>query len=413
MKGVSNSPLFAITWLQKLCGHPLLVEEEEATDAVRSLRDYSCEELLQQSTKLRVMYDLMHDLHLRGHRTLIFSQSTKVLDIIQYVLQDDLVLTRIDGQTKEKDRQRFVDGFNDPKSDIDGMLISTKAGGQGLTLTGADTVVVYDPSWNPAEDSQAVDRCYRIGQKKKVTVYRLISSGTVEEKRYEKQIHKDGIRRTVLSSTGSDTAKYFTKEELVREKVFVLGEEGKCEFLDKLNDRGPNTLSSSTKDYVFTSHHGVVGQSSHDIVYSLPENWRDYPKKATETVNPFSSPTAGAKWYETGSKNFQPKEKVMDDSQRNVQLVENTGGRVSIEGKENGFSRSNEILPNVNEEKNRRRSFVDELSEVKKLQEEGKCAAAMNRLMDVAEQSYESLDAEEKLEFHKNMSSGARDMKWM
>ena len=77
-------------------------------------------------------------------------------------------------------------------------LISTKAGGQGLTLIGADTCIVYDPSWNPAEDAQAVDRCYRIGQRKAVQVFRLITAGTVEEKRYEKQIHKGEFYRIIL-----------------------------------------------------------------------------------------------------------------------------------------------------------------------------------------------------------------------
>ncbi|KAG7359605.1 SNF2/helicase domain containing protein [Nitzschia inconspicua] len=313
--GVSTSPLFAITWLQKLCGHPLLVEND-GTDSVRNFHDYRPEELLRQSAKLQVMYDLLNFLQRKGHRTLIFSQSTMVLDIIQHVLKDDMILNRIDGQTKEKDRQRFVDAFNDPKSDVDAMLISTKAGGQGLTLTGADTVVVYDPSWNPAEDSQAVDRCYRIGQRKKVTVYRLITSGTVEEKRYEKQIHKDGLRRTVFTSTGSDTAKYFTKEELVREKVFVLGEEGKCEFLDKLNERGLNTLSTCSPEYIFTSHRGVVGQSSHDIVYSLPENWH---KKKILPNNPFNDPSSGPKWYESTNHSSLPKSKVIGRAQRVLQ----------------------------------------------------------------------------------------------
>ena len=89
---------------------------------------------------------------------------------------------RIDGSSAEKFRQKAVDHFNDEKSGIDIMLLSTKAAGIGLTLTGANRAIIYDPSWNPAEDSQAVDRCYRIGQRKNVTVYRFISAGTVEEK---------------------------------------------------------------------------------------------------------------------------------------------------------------------------------------------------------------------------------------
>ncbi len=84
-----------------------------------------------------------------------------MLDIIQRVLFKVARMSRIDGSTKERDRQRLVDDFNNPNSRYCCMLLSTKAGGLGLTLTGADRAIIYDPSWNPAEDSQAVDRCYR------------------------------------------------------------------------------------------------------------------------------------------------------------------------------------------------------------------------------------------------------------
>ena len=196
-KGVVTSPLFAITWLQKLCGHPLLVEEE-SVDSIRCFDEHDIDELLEASAKLKVLSDLVDRLIGKGRRILIFSQSTKVLDIIERVLKEKFKLQRIDGKTKEKDRQIRVDQFNEEASDIDIMLISTKAGGQGLTLTGADTCIVYDPSWNPAEDAQAVDRCYRIGQRKAVQVFRLITAGTVEEKRYEKQIHKGEFYRIIL-----------------------------------------------------------------------------------------------------------------------------------------------------------------------------------------------------------------------
>ena len=132
--------------------------------------------------KLQVLDALVEKHRNTGHRILIFSQSTKMLDIIQRVLERVNGLRRIDGKTKERDRQRLVDHFNEKGSPIQVMLLSTKAAGIGLTLTGADRVVIYDPSWNPAEDSQAVDRCYRIGQVKPVSVFRLIAAGTVEEK---------------------------------------------------------------------------------------------------------------------------------------------------------------------------------------------------------------------------------------
>ena len=157
VEGENKSPMIAITWLQKLCGHPLLVENE-SVNSIDHLNKYKPIELIKKSSKLEVMYNLIDALISKGHRTLIFSQSTKVLDIIEYVLKQKFNLKRIDGGTKEKDRQKIVDGFNQPQSETDIMLISTKAGGQGLTLTGADSCVVYDPSWNPAEDAQAVGK---------------------------------------------------------------------------------------------------------------------------------------------------------------------------------------------------------------------------------------------------------------
>ena len=172
--------------------------EEESVDSIESFDEHDIDELIEASAKLKVLSDLVDRLIGKGCRILIFSQSTKVLDIIERVLKERFNLERIDGKTKEKDRQIRVDQFNEEASDIDIMLISTKAGGQGLTLTGADTCIVYDPSWNPAEDAQAVDRCYRIGQRKAVQVFRLITAGTVEEKRYEKQIHKGEFYKIIL-----------------------------------------------------------------------------------------------------------------------------------------------------------------------------------------------------------------------
>jgi SNF2 family DNA or RNA helicase len=164
LNGEKKSPLEAITYLKKLCGHPTLVSKRftgETYDIQGNLENTSIEELLQQSQKLQALSALIAALTNAGHRVLIFSQSTRMLDIIQRVLHKVARMSRIDGSTKERDRQRLVDDFNNPKSKCSCMLLSTKAGGLGLTLTGADRAIIYDPSWNPAEDSQAVDRCYR------------------------------------------------------------------------------------------------------------------------------------------------------------------------------------------------------------------------------------------------------------
>lgn len=260
----TKSPLVAVDWLRKLIGHPLLVDDRY--DRERStLHRLKVSTLLQQSAKLEVLVGLIEKLSTAGHRTLIFSNSTMTLDIIQRVLHG-LNVSRIDGTVREDDRQRLVEEFNRDDSDVDVMLLSTKAGGLGLTLIGADRAVIYNPSWNPTDDSQAVDRCYRIGQKRPVEVYRFIAAGTVEEKTYEKQIFKDGINRVVTTNSGSNTERYFDKKDL--SSLFKLAPEGKCELLEKLQSKGRvGDVDASLQKRFFDQHNGVIGLSRHDAVY--------------------------------------------------------------------------------------------------------------------------------------------------
>jgi DNA excision repair protein ERCC-6 len=168
--GDTRSPLEAITYLKKLCDHPDLV----------SNRKQALNATIRESGKLDTLVNLVENLHNEGHKCLIFSPSTKILDIIQGVLSSKLVVARIDGSTNGKLRQSIVDDFNKEGSDKNALLLSTKAAGCGLNLTAADRVIIFSPSWNPADDSQAVDRCYRIGQTKDVDVFRFITAGTVE-----------------------------------------------------------------------------------------------------------------------------------------------------------------------------------------------------------------------------------------
>ena len=260
----AKSPLVAVNWLKKLIGHPLLVDERYDRE-LSTLRRLDVATLLDQSAKLEVLVGLIEKLSISGHRTLIFSNSTMTLDIIQRVL-DGLNISRIDGTVKADDRQRYVEEFNREDSTVDVMLLSTKAGGLGLTLTGADRAVIFNPSWNPTDDSQAVDRCYRIGQKRPVEVYRFIAAGTVEEKTYEKQIFKDGINRVVTTSSGNNTERYFDKKDL--SSLFKLAPEGKCELLERLHEKGRvGDVSTSLQKRFFDRHNGVIGLSRHDAVY--------------------------------------------------------------------------------------------------------------------------------------------------
>jgi superfamily II DNA or RNA helicase len=155
------------------------------------------------SAKMELLLDLLPTLVEDGRRVLLFSQFTEMLALIETEVQrlkiPYLLLT---GETQ--DRSGLVDRFQ--TGDVPLFLISLKAGGVGLNLTAADTVILYDPWWNPAVEQQAIDRAYRIGQDKPVFVYKLLASGTVEDKMLELQARKAGLADMLLSGVASDAA---------------------------------------------------------------------------------------------------------------------------------------------------------------------------------------------------------------
>ncbi|KAB1206350.1 hypothetical protein CJ030_MR7G018880 [Morella rubra] len=152
------------------------------------------------SAKCRALAEFLPSLYQGGHRVLIFSQWTSMLDILEWTL-DVIGVTykRLDGSTQVTERQTIVDTFNNDSS-IFACLLSTRAGGQGLNLTGADTVIIHDMDFNPQIDRQAEDRCHRIGQTKPVTIHRLVTKGTVDENVYEIAKRKLVLDAAVLES---------------------------------------------------------------------------------------------------------------------------------------------------------------------------------------------------------------------
>jgi bacterial SNF2 helicase associated family protein len=154
------------------------------------------------SGKLDSLRDLLTQIAESGHRVLIFSQFRGMLDLIEEELPKlGLSSFKITGSTPSKERQEMTKSFNDGLRDV--FLISLKAGGVGLNLTGADTVILVDLWWNPAVESQAIGRAHRMGQEQKVEVYRLVTQGTIEEKIQELQEQKKNLVSEVLDGTES------------------------------------------------------------------------------------------------------------------------------------------------------------------------------------------------------------------
>ena len=135
--------------------------------------------LIETSGKMTFLDKMLPKLQKEGHRVLIFSQMVRMLNILEdYMRLKKFGYERIDGNVKGSERQNAIDRFNAEDSNSFVFLISTKAGGVGINLTTADTVVIYDSDWNPQNDLQAMARCHRIGQKSQVSVYRLLSRKT-------------------------------------------------------------------------------------------------------------------------------------------------------------------------------------------------------------------------------------------
>ncbi|KAL0979127.1 hypothetical protein UPYG_G00181080 [Umbra pygmaea] len=187
------------------------------------------------SGKMKVLQRLLKHYLLRKDKVLLFSLSTKLLDVLEsYCMAEGLEYSRLDGNTKSRERLKIVKDFNSCP-DINLCLVSTMAGGLGLNFVGANIVVLFDPTWNPANDLQAIDRAYRIGQCRDVTVFRLISLGTVEEVIYLRQVYKQQLQCSVM---GKESARrYFEavqgagdqKGELFGIKnVFRLQTQGTC-----------------------------------------------------------------------------------------------------------------------------------------------------------------------------------------
>ncbi len=165
----------------------------------------------EDSAKVMAFRELIEEAEAGGHRVLVFSQFVSMLKLLKNALDEDKVRYEyLDGSTQ--DRAERIDRFQDDPT-ISVFLISLKAGGSGLNLTGADTVIHFDPWWNPAVEDQASDRAHRIGQKKVVTVYRLVAAGTIEEKILELKEKKRELVSAVLTED-SGGAKKLSRSDL-------------------------------------------------------------------------------------------------------------------------------------------------------------------------------------------------------
>lgn len=190
--------LAALTKLRQICNHPHLVDKDIKKD-------------IEFSGKLELLREIIVDAVEGGKKLLIFSQFVQMLKVLREMLKEENITHEyMDGSTKN--RQKVIDNFNN-NNNIRTFLISLKTGGYGLNLTSADTVIIVDPWWNPMGENQAIDRAHRIGQTKKVIVYKIITKGTIEEKILDLQRNKKRMFENIIEE-GQSVVKKMDAEQL-------------------------------------------------------------------------------------------------------------------------------------------------------------------------------------------------------
>ncbi|KAI1338666.1 SNF2 family N-terminal domain-containing protein [Xylariaceae sp. FL0016] len=252
--------------------------------------------------KLQALDRLLRKLQSGGHRALIFTQMTKVLDILEQFLNiHGHKYLRLDGATKVEQRQILTDRFNhDPR--ILCFILSTRSGGLGINLTGADTVIFYDQDWNPAMDKQCQDRCHRIGQTRDVHIYRLVSEHTIEANILRKASQKQMLDDVVIQE-GGFTTDYFNKIS-VRD---VMGEaSGELDVVGDAMDRVLGGVDNSDQRTVGRVLEQAEDREDVDAAHvaekEIQEDEADFAEKpVTATASGSSSARPGSPALQDGS----------------------------------------------------------------------------------------------------------------
>jgi chromodomain-helicase-DNA-binding protein 7 len=291
--------------LRKCCIHPYLLNGAE--DQIQyewrlshgEDKDSYFKNIVNASGKMVLIDKLLPKLKANGHRVLIFSQMVRCLDILEdYLVFKKYPFERIDGRIRGNLRQAAIDRYSKPDSDRFVFLLCTKAGGLGINLTAADTVIIYDSDWNPQNDLQAQARCHRIGQQKMVKIYRLLCRGTYEREMFDKASMKLGLDKAILQSmnTGMAAGKDGSGKQLTKKEIEDLLKKGAygavmdddnagdkfCEEdIDSILERRTLTIvMESEKGSTFSKASFASSNNRSDINIDDPDFWGKWAKKA-------------------------------------------------------------------------------------------------------------------------------------
>ncbi|OAG31879.1 ATP-dependent helicase STH1/SNF2 [Nematocida displodere] len=213
-----------IMQLRKICNHPFVFERVEETINPSKVNN---ELLYRVSGKFELLRRMLHKLLATGHKVLMFFQMTQIMTIMEDMLvMEGFKYLRLDGAVKSEERAALISTFNDPTSGYSVFLLSTRAGGLGLNLQIADTVIIFDSDWNPHADQQAQDRAHRIGQTKEVRIFRLVTAESIEEYILEKANHKLHVDEKIIQAGRFDNRTTHEEREALLRNIFEASGEG-------------------------------------------------------------------------------------------------------------------------------------------------------------------------------------------
>ncbi|RFU78038.1 snf2-family atp dependent chromatin remodeling factor snf21 [Trichoderma arundinaceum] len=241
-RGLSNM----IMQLRKLCNHPFVFD---VVENVMNPLNISNDLLWRTAGKFELLDRILPKYKATGHRVLMFFQMTAIMDIMEdYLRYRSYKYLRLDGTTKSDERSDLLRDFNAPGSDYFLFLLSTRAGGLGLNLQTADTVIIYDSDWNPHQDLQAQDRAHRIGQKNEVRILRLISSNSVEEKILERARFKLDMDGKVIQAGRFDNKSSETDRDAMLRTLLETADMAESGEQEEMEDEELNMLLARNDD---------------------------------------------------------------------------------------------------------------------------------------------------------------------
>ncbi|CAM4498960.1 unnamed protein product [Lepidochelys olivacea] len=317
LQGVlENSPhLICIGALKKLCNHPCLLfkaikekecnptcdecEESNLYEGLRDIfpQDYTSTTFTEtDSGKLQVLAKLLAAIRelSPSERIVLVSNYTQTLNILQEMCKHyGYSYTRLDGHTPVSQRQQIVDSFNNKFRSAFIFLLSSKAGGVGLNLVGASHLILYDIDWNPATDIQAMARVWRDGQKHTVHIYRLLTTGSIEEKIYQRQISKQGLSGAVVDLSKTSEHIRFSTEEL--KNLFILHEGSscvthdllECNCMGKKEHQNPSSEKLSVYKGCQLGQHHEKADSKKPLSMSQLMQWKHFSGQHQTLADPF------------------------------------------------------------------------------------------------------------------------------